>query len=142
MWNGIFQNASIDALTETVKFSERRHQLLASNVANLDTPGYQTQDLSVTNFRAALKESFEAKNAEHVSSGDRSGNVTGLSDEQAQQKIHEAYENILMHDGSNVSLEQQVTEISKNQAMHSTAITILKHQLQQLRMAISESVNV
>ncbi len=141
MWNGIFQNASIDTLTETVKFAERRHHLLASNVANMDTPGYQTKDLSVADFRTALKEKIAAESQVDSASGD-SYRVEGTSKEQAEKKIHEAFENILYHDGSNVSLEQQVTQISKNQSMHSTAITILRHQLRQLQMAIGETVNV
>jgi flagellar basal-body rod protein FlgB len=115
--------------------------LLASNVANLDTPGYQTKDLSVADFRSALKEKIAAGSQVSSTSGDRPS-VEGTSKEQAEKKIHDAFENILYHDGSNVSLEQQVTQISKNQSTHSTAITILRHQLRQLQMAIGETVNV
>jgi flagellar basal-body rod protein FlgB len=140
MWNGIFQNASVDILTETVKFSERRHQLLASNIANLDTPGYLTQDISVEGFQKAMQDKLEVRSK--PSQPNSSSQVDGLSQEQAQENVHKVFENILYHDGNNVSLEQQVTEISKNQAMHSTAITILGHQLHQLKMAIGESVSV
>lgn len=140
MFNGIFQNASLDLLTESVKFAERRHQLLASNIANMDTPGYQTQDISVDGFQNALRDKLEARASESQSPS--ATQVNGLSQEQAQENIHKSFENILYHDGSNVSLEQQVTEISKNQAMHSTAITILRHQMHQLKMAIGESISV
>jgi flagellar basal-body rod protein FlgB len=33
--------------------SAQRHQLIASNLANIDTPGYRTRDLD---FRAALEQ--------------------------------------------------------------------------------------
>jgi flagellar basal-body rod protein FlgB len=139
MWNGIFQHTSLDSLTETVKFAERRHQLLASNIANVDTPGYLTQDLSVDAFQKAMRNKIDSQQPQSNSSSSR---AEGLSAEQVKQQLHDAYSNILRHDGGNVSLEQQATEISKNQSMHSTAITILRHQLNQLKMAISESVNV
>ena len=32
-------------------FTEARHSVLAGNVANLDTPGYKTRDLSVETFQ-------------------------------------------------------------------------------------------
>ncbi len=49
---------------------------------------------------------------------------------------------ILYHDGSDDSLEQQVTEIAKNLSMHNTATSILRSQFRTMQMAISESVNV
>ena len=139
---GIFNRSAIDSLTETVKFAERRHQLLASNIANLDTPGYQTQDLSVENFQAALGEQMAASRAAEQFGPSSPGRVEGIAADQAQKHVREAMEQILYHDGSDVGLEQQVTSLSKNQSMHSTAIALLRHQMQQLQMAISESVNV
>ena len=139
---GIFDRTAIDSLTETVKFAERRHQLLASNIANLDTPGYQTQDLSLEDFQAALGEQIAAGRTAESLGGSSRGRVEGVAADQAQKHVREAMKQILYHDGSDVSLEQQVTSLSKNQAMHSTAIALLRHQMQQLQMAISESVNV
>lgn len=40
-------------------FTERRHELLASNIANLDTPDYRARDLSVDRFQNALADSIE-----------------------------------------------------------------------------------
>ncbi len=143
MWNGILQNSSIETLTESVKFAERRHQLLASNIANLDTPGYLTQDLSVDNFHEALQDSIAAsKQNRNLTGPQDDDSANNISKQQAQQHVHKVYEQILYHDGSDVSLEQQVTNISKNQAMHSTAISMLRHQMHTLQMAIAESVNV
>ena len=141
---GLLQNTPVNLLTETIKFAERRHQILASNIANLDTPGYKTQDLSVENFQSALAETLEAKKTSTATNSPFPGhaNSRGVAADQAQHHLHNSYEQILYHDGSDVSMEQQVTNISKNQAMHSTAIAILRQQMNQLKMAITESVNV
>lgn len=143
MWPALFRGSALPAVEQTVQFTERRHALLAGNVANADTPGYQTRDLSVENFQAALKEAVNAsQSAEKSSPGHQLPRVEGLSKSQAMQNVRESMKQILYHDGSDVGMETQVTEIAKNQSMHSTAVAILRNQFQQLKMAISESVNV
>ena len=47
---------------------------------------------------------------------------------------------ILRHDGDDVSMEQQVNEIVKNQQQHNLAINIMSAQFRLLRAAITERV--
>ena len=49
-----------------------------------------------------------------------------------------ASEQIVFHDGSDVSLEHQVTEIAKNQHLHGLAVTTMRSQFALLRAAITE----
>ena len=51
---GIFQSTTIPALEQSMAFAQRRHELLAGNVANIDTPGYRQKDLDETHFQTAL----------------------------------------------------------------------------------------
>ena len=44
---GLFNNTTIPALEQTIMFAQRRHELLAGNLANLDTPDYRSRDLDV-----------------------------------------------------------------------------------------------
>jgi flagellar basal-body rod protein FlgB len=50
----------------------------------------------------------------------------------------EAMEPIVLHDGSDVSVERQVTEIAKNQGLHNLAIATMRSQFALLRAAITE----
>ncbi len=38
MWNSLIGGNNVLALQQTLEFTERRHNLLAGNVANMDTP--------------------------------------------------------------------------------------------------------
>jgi flagellar basal-body rod protein FlgB len=137
MWNTFLNGPTISALEQTVSFANKRHLLLASNLANMDTPGYQTRDISVDNFQTQLREAIEKSQIP----ASRYESPTEV--QQANfAKVRDVSKQILMHDGSDVSLEQQVTEISKNQSLHNTAIAVMRSQLQTLRAAISESPNV
>lgn len=143
MWPALISKSALPVVEQTLQFTERRHAILAGNIANADTPGYQTRDLSVENFQSALKDAIRVnQQAGKQSSESESIPYEGLSRKQAMENVRESMKQILYHDGSDVGLETQVTEIAKNQSMHATAVAIIRNQFQQLRMAISESVNV
>src|SRR5918992_376592 len=61
MLSSIFQSSSLPVLEQVVNFTEARHGVLAGNIANLDTPGYKTRDLSPALFEERLKEAVETK---------------------------------------------------------------------------------
>ncbi len=128
---GIFQSTTIPALEQTLSFSQRRHELLAGNIANIDTPGYQSKDLDLGDFQNALVESIAAGQ-----STTRHGDPITRDDIYAGPRA--ATEQVVLHDGSDVSLESQVTELAKNQHMHSLAITTMRSQFALLRAAITE----
>lgn len=142
MWSGWLSESTIPALEQTVAFAQRRHLLLAGNIANLDVPDYQTRDLSVDDFRSALRSSIDAaRSGDSLSPGSMAS--PGIADQaSAYEKVRDVQRQILYHDGSDVSLEQQVTEISKNQMMHDTAIALMRSQFQTLQAAIRESVAI
>jgi len=141
----LFNSTTIPALQQTAMFTERRHEVLASNIANLDTPDYRAKDLPVDRFQAALADSIEeAKNpspgnANSVASGrskDMFGNPIQRDDEANGPR--DTMEPIVFHDGSDVSLERQVTAIAKNQGLHNLAIATMRQQFGMLRAAITE----
>ena len=149
MINGIFDNSTIPALGETIHFAQARHNLLAGNIANLDTPGYKTRDLSPELFQQRLQEAIETKN--QPISPTSLGDVADLSpnymaerheDKQlaAFSKVKDSMKSILRHDGDDVSMEKQVNEMMKNQQQHNLAIGIMTAQFRLLRAAITERV--
>ena len=54
--------------------------------------------------------------------------------------LRQSMQSVLHHDQSNVGLEQQVTEIAKNQYMHNLAISLMRNQFRMLETAVSERV--
>jgi flagellar basal-body rod protein FlgB len=56
------------------------------------------------------------------------------------RQVSASLENILYHDDTNIDLEKQVAEISKNQLLHNFALTVMTQQFRLLESAISERV--
>ena len=127
----MFQNSTLPVLEQVLNFSQARHNVLAGNIANLDTPGYRVRDLSPDRFQELLREAIDDRHR------GASASITGNYDEKLHQ-VSENLESILYHDDSNVSIEHQIAEMSKNQLQHNMALSIMTSQFQLLRAAISE----
>jgi flagellar basal-body rod protein FlgB len=139
MLNEMFANSPIPVLEQLVNFAQSRHNVLASNVANIDTPGYRTRDLSTDQFQAKVKSAIEERDSGGVSSLGQGGLVGGETIKYDPfAKVRDDMNNILYHDQSNVGLEQQVAAMTKNHMQHNLALTILNSQFRMLQTAVSE----
>ena len=146
MLSSLFNSSTVPVLEQVVNFTQARHGVLAGNIANLDTPGYRTRDISPDQFQKKLKEAVQQRrqatqtptyyaNFRLAGQVSETGPVTGYD---GMNEVRESMKSILYHDDSNVSIEQQVTEISKNQAQHNLAISLMTSQFRLLRSAITE----
>jgi len=150
MLPSLFKSTTFESLEQTISFAERRHAILASNIANMDTPDYQTRDLSVDNFQASIKDLIATQKRDAEDSPTLRFNVLqkneipagSVAREQAVQNVHDAMRQVVYNDGSDDNLELQATQAAKNKSMHEVAVTLLRTQFKALQMAISENVNV
>jgi flagellar basal-body rod protein FlgB len=138
MWDAWLNQSTLPALEQTAVFAQNRQSLLAGNIANLDVPGYKTRDISTSDFQERLKEMLTAQ------SNPSSGAIPGEAPSKvpAEERVRDVSRQILYQDGSDVSLEEQITQISKNESMHNMAIALMRSQFQNLQVAIRESVSV
>lgn len=90
-----------------------RQKLVASNIANADTPGYKTRDIDFqTEFRNAID-----------ATSPRASNVSGLKTK---------------NDGNNVSIDRESRLLAENGIRFSIATNLLRSRLKSLRTAIEE----
>ncbi|MEX2315925.1 MAG: flagellar basal body rod protein FlgB [Pirellulales bacterium] len=146
MLSSIFQSSTIPVLEQVVNFTEARHGVLAGNIANLDTPGYRTRDLSPALFQKQLKEAIEVRHRplkqpyESYSSPTTRAETRADRDMKAFRKVEDSMKSIFRHDEGDVGMEQQINEMVKNQQQHNMAINIMSAQFRLLRAAITERV--
>ncbi len=137
MISSIFDQTNIPVLQEVLSFSEARHKVLAGNIANADTPGYQVRELSPETFQERLREAIQTR------ARSRESLASGLSNSQPgdeMRRVRESTKSILFLDDSDVGIEQQVTEVAKNQFMHNMTVAIMRSQFRLLETAISERI--
>ena len=117
-------------LESVARFGEARHEVLVSNLANVDTPTYRVRDLPVADFQAALARLV-------------AGETSGSAEAPLPPELFAAREvpaNITFHDGANRSVEQTVMQLNKNALLQQFVLTAMSSQLRMLETAISERV--
>jgi len=94
-----------------MSYLSRRQEVIASNIANADTPGYQTRDIQMPgDFSSAMQEASVVE-------------LPGLPSR---------------NDGNNVSIDREARLLSDNSLKFSVASQILRGQLKGIRSAIEE----
>ena len=137
MLANLFNSTSIPALGEVLNFAQARQTVLAGNIANVNTPGYHLRDLSQTDFQQRLKEAIAAS---QKANQPMSSVVSASQPGDPMRQVRSSLENIIYHDDTNIDLEKQVAEMTKNQLLHNFALTVMTDQFQLLQSAISERV--
>ena len=139
MLSTIFQGSSVPVLEQVVSFTRARHEILAGNIANLDTPGYRIRDLSPERFQTRLREALEARRRQTAAPLSPGAipyqNPVGTA---SLDDVNDDMRSILFHDDSDVGLEQQLIAMSKNQGLYNLALSIMTSQFRLLQAVISE----
>jgi flagellar basal-body rod protein FlgB len=134
MLNSLFQSTTIPVLEQVVNFAQARHNLLAGNIANIDTPGYKMRDLSSEKFQSRLKSAISQRDEMRAS---MSTALYGPADNPVSD-VGSSLADMLHHDDTNGNLEHQITAVAKNEMQHNMALTIMTSQFRLLQAAISE----
>lgn len=134
-------------LEKVAVFGERRQEVLASNLANVNTPGYKTRDLPVEDFQNALKQAVAQKQQPQSLGGAMPWSaelpmkdLQSLFDKKLFEATEAASSNITFQDAGNRSVEHEVMEMTKNTMMQSLAVELMSAQMSLLQAVISERV--
>jgi flagellar basal-body rod protein FlgB len=145
MLDAMFNNSTLPMLEQVVSFTQARHGVLAGNIANLDTPGYRSRDLSPAAFQERLKDAIEqqhkAADAPTAYSMPYSPGAPAPEARDVKRdfaKVTESLGGLLRHDDNNTSMELQISEIAKNHAQHNLALSLMTAQFRLLRAAVTE----
>ena len=141
--SSVTDRGAMPALVTTLVYNQARLKMIAENVANIHTPGYRTKQLDTQAFRQALREALDARGddpsrAFAVSAGDEV--QTDRHGRLRVRPTEKPAENILFHDGTNMSIERQMTDLAETGMTHDLATTLLRGRFEGLRKAIRGSV--
>ncbi|HOM15822.1 MAG TPA: flagellar basal body rod protein FlgB [Thermoguttaceae bacterium] len=138
MYESLFNATTLPVLQQVVSFTQARHQVLASNIANLDVPGYRARDLPVSEFQRQLAEAIRQRDEPPAFRSPGEPETTLPSRRLEPVELEDLPETILYHDDGTKGLEYQVSEMLKNQMQHNMAVSLMTHQFNLLRAAINE----
>jgi flagellar basal-body rod protein FlgB len=110
----------MDLLVAGMRAEGQRQQLIADNVANMNTDGYRRQD---HNFEEILAKAMDKQ--------------TALDPRKLDYEPYEPRSTQINAQGSDVSLNHEVGEMVKNSLRHKTYMLMLKKKYQQMNEAVN-----
>jgi flagellar basal-body rod protein FlgB len=109
----------IDFLSKSLKGLSKRNDLIASNIANIETPGYKAKDI---NFEQTMKRHLSTK---------KDGNVTVKSTNSVFSKFSINDKMGLTEDmtGNNVDIDKEMVALTENKMKYDLVVEAVKSNL-------------
>lgn len=107
----------LQQLTGYLQLTNQRQQLIVSNMANIDTPGYHTKDLD---FQGAMQQVVNE------------GSVKMTPASQEEEGLPER------PDGNNVNVDRESLLLSQTQLQYQMGVQLIKAEFHKLLTAIKE----
>jgi flagellar basal-body rod protein FlgB len=123
MIDALFSQPTYVASKKMLDATALRHEAIASNIANIETPNYKRVDLAP---------SFEMELKQAIFSGDNQ-KVQSLSPAISQDPDAVSFR----RDGNNVQLEDEMMNLSQNTVAHALETQLVTMNLLHLQTAIS-----
>ena len=124
----------ISVLSQAMNLRTQRHQVLASNIANADTPNYKARDFG---FEAAMQNVIAGRNdaggvdmartsARHIEGSGAAGPAALQYRTETQSAV----------DGNTVDMDLERSAFSENALQYQAGLSFITHQLKMLMSAV------
>ena len=128
-------DATIKALSASIKMREMRQEVITSNIANADTPGYKSKRLG---FEEALARALDVDGEQSLNTSDDghydvgSGGFANL-----QPEIYEDPNGVVSADGNTVDRDHEMSQMAKNKILYDASVQLLNKKLGLMKYAIN-----
>ena len=131
----IFDNTTA-ALAATLNMRLLKHNVISSNIANAETPGYHAKKLD---FEEALARALDIDGVRGMSTSSPEHFAVGAgSVGKIRPDIYENPEGAINNDGNTVDLEKEMSNLAENTVMYRAALQLINKKMAALKYAASE----
>jgi flagellar basal-body rod protein FlgB len=126
--------STIAPLHGALDYHMDRHNVLSSNIAHVDTPGYKPSDLArvdSTDFASALGVAMERTNPAHMTAGAGAADPNGM----VFQDLSAGAGN----DGNYVSLDREASKLAANHIRFDVVSSVVSAEIRQLAYAVRDA---
>jgi flagellar basal-body rod protein FlgB len=125
---------TMQALAASLKYRQLRQELIASNIANAETPGYKAKKIE---FEEALSRALDTDDHMNMKTTDgKHFNVGNGGFQNLQPEIVEDANGIVSQDGNTVDRDKELGEMAENKIMYDASVQLLNKKLGLLKYAI------
>lgn len=118
--NALFDK-TIDRLSGFINYRTKKHDVLLSNITNLDTSGFKPSDVEFANEMKAASARMTRTDTRHMVAGSGGDNYTVV---QKDEKVN---------------LDKSMANLAENHLMHNSAVEMLARKFRTLQTVLKDS---
>ena len=118
--NALFDK-TINKLSDIISYRNKKHEVLLSNVTNIDTAGYKAADVEFSTEMKAATARLARTDSRHLETG-KGGDIFSVI--QGEDKVN---------------LDKSMSNLAENHLMHNTAVEMLARKFKTLQTVLKES---
>ena len=123
----------INVLNKAAEASWTKNEIIANNIANVDTPDYKRKDL---NFEALLSEALSDAT---LTTKNMDKKVGGLNLSSLNPQVYTEYSTLsYRYDGNNVDIDTENAYLADNQIKYYTLLDSMNHEFNRLKMVLNK----
>lgn len=125
---------TLKALAASLNFRQMRQEIISSNIANADTPGYKAKRVD---FEAALARALDVDGQMQMKNQDEKHFDVGNGGfDNLEPEIYEDSNGVVSEDGNTVDREQEMAKMVENKILYDAAVQLLNKKLGMMKYAI------
>lgn len=125
---------TIGALNTALNLRQMNENLISSNIANADTPGYKAKTME---FEGALRDALNVSG--HLAPAATDGkHIAPKATDPVEPEIYDDPDGVESLDGNTVDRAAEMSKLAENQILYDSAVEMLKKKLGMLKYGITE----
>ncbi|MBV4366171.1 flagellar basal body rod protein FlgB [Erwinia sp. BNK-24-b] len=125
-------DAALRFNTEALNLRAQRQEILASNIANADTPGYQARDIDFASQLSKVMEQGRAQGTGMSLATTSSRHIAAQSAEPSSADLMYRVPSQPSLDGNTVDMDRERTEFADNSLKYQTDLTVISGQIKSM----------
>jgi flagellar basal-body rod protein FlgB len=126
---------TLKALTTALNFREMRQELISSNVANANTPGFKAKKMD---FEEALARALDVDGQMQMGVTDeRHHNVGNGGFNNLEPEIYDNPNGVVSENGNTVDVEEEMAKMAENKLMYDTLVQLINKKMGIMKYAIN-----
>ncbi|MEA1961764.1 MAG: flagellar basal body rod protein FlgB [Bacillota bacterium] len=138
MLGKVFNSIHFQVLSRSMDASMLRNEVIANNIANVNTPGFKRSEVIFEEkLRKVLEKTtnYDTLKSNDYQKSDTMGNSSKILE--VEPELVEVGDSSFRNDGNNVDIDVEMAELVKNKVYYDTMEQSLDNEIRLLRMAIT-----
>lgn len=132
---------TLPVLERSIAFTEKRQRILAQNLANVETNGYQSKALNEKEFKRLLSSAIVERNELHprqfIMNSGQDISVDSFNNSINFEVMTPQDDSVMRHDNNNVTYENELSKIVQNGLAHRAYAKFIRGAFEGMTKAIT-----